>query len=92
MVATKELGPDEHPDKMASNVLGVFDQPPANYPHLYGRAKASSVGGHTRIYTLVDHFWSDGLGPENQSKIRIERRNKGAQWRLMISIQSIGNR
>ena len=79
---------------MASNVLGVFDQPAANYSHLYGRAKASSVGGHTRIYTLVDYFWSDGLGPENQSKkIRIERRNKEKpRWRLMISIQSIGNR
>ena len=62
---------------MASNVLGLLDQLPADFPHLYRRAKASSVGGHTRIYTLVDYFWSDGLGPENQSKkIRIERRNK----------------
>ena len=79
---------------MASYVLGLLDQPPADYAHLYGRAKASSVGGHSRIYTLADYFWSDGLGPENQSKkIRIERRNKEKlQWRLMISIQSIGNR
>ena len=52
---------------MASNVLGVFDQPAADYPHLYRRAKASSVGGDTRIDTLVDYFWGDGLGPENQS-------------------------
>ena len=79
---------------MASNVLGLLDQPPADYPHLYGRAKASSVGGHTRIDTLADYFWGDGLGSENQSnKIRIEWRDKEElQWRLMISIQSIGNR
>ena len=79
---------------MASNVRGVFDQPAANHSHLYGGAKAPSVGGHSRIYTLVDYFWSDGLGPENQSnKIRIERRNKEElRWRLMISIHSIGNR